>query len=284
MPKLPKKEIIVFVGGDFHCSHRVGLTPPAWQWKTGEHRGSQLESVHQHQKYGKIQAECWKTFRRLVRSVGPFDVAFLMGDLIDGSGTRSGGTELITTDRDVQRDMAICCVQEIDARVIIGVRGTSYHTGETEDWEDQLYAHFDAQTGYHAKVGDHEWPRIHGVTFDLKHHIGSSGIPHGQWTALGKEWLWNQLWADAGYAPQADLIFRGHVHTAIGGWRYVGNRRVEVATTPALQAMGSKFGARRCSRLVDWGFYVLRITPKGNVCLEPHVIQINTQKAAPTDL
>lgn len=282
--KLPKREISVFVGGDFHCSHRVGLTPPAWQWKTDANEIEDLESVHQQHKYGRIQAECWKTYKTLLKQTGPFDVAFLMGDLIDGTGERSGGTELITTDRDVQRDMAIQCVQELGAPIIVGVRGTPYHTGDSEDWEDQVYSYFNARSGYRAKVGDHEWPRINGVTFDLKHQVGSSAVPHGSWTALGKEWLWNQLWADAGYSPQADYIFRGHVHTAIGGWRFVGKRRVEVASTPALQAMGSKFGARRCSRLVDWGFYVLRITVKGNVSLEPHVIQIDSQKAKTTDL
>ncbi len=283
MSKLPKREITVFIGGDFHCAHRVGLTPPTWQWKDvpGD---STLESVHQHQKYGRIQAECWKTYTHLLKQAGPFDVAFLMGDLIDGTGVRSGGTELITTDRDVQRDMAIQCIEAIDARVLIGVRGTPYHTGDAEDWEDQVYTHFDHQTDCHAKVGDHEWPRIHGVTFDLKHEVGSSGIPHGAWTPLGREWVWNSLWADAGYAPRADYIFRGHVHTAVGGWRFVGKRRVEVASTPALQAMGSKYGARRCSRLVDWGFYVLRITCKGNVSLEPYVIQIDSQKANVTEL
>ena len=70
----------VVIGGDKHCGHRVGLTPPDWQ------------SAILGRKYYNIQRELWKEFTGIMDYLKPIDVLMMNGDAIDGRGERSGGT------------------------------------------------------------------------------------------------------------------------------------------------------------------------------------------------
>ena len=63
-----KKRVLVI--GDAHCGHTSGLTPPKWQTRD-------------------CQSEVWEWYYHLVRTLNP-DVLFVMGDMIDGKGKRSG--------------------------------------------------------------------------------------------------------------------------------------------------------------------------------------------------
>lgn len=96
MKKRPFKRFLI--GADLHCSHRVGLTPPRFQ--------SQIKG----KKYYKIQNECYDWYAKELETLKPIDIYCLNGDLIDGDGGRSGGTELITTDIREQREMAGACI------------------------------------------------------------------------------------------------------------------------------------------------------------------------------
>jgi hypothetical protein len=93
-----KKRIIVL--GDLHCGHVAGLTPPAYQYKEVE------ESTTKHNKWAKLQNDLWIQYINLLERYKPFDVGFAMGDLIDGKEAKSGGTELIYSDRNSQVDMS----------------------------------------------------------------------------------------------------------------------------------------------------------------------------------
>lgn len=176
------------------------------------------------------------------------------GDAIDGKGFRSGGSELITTDRQEQTNIAIECIDQAvggSAKVLM-TYGTGYHTGNEEDWEGLIAKHFD------AKIGSHEWVTAEGVTFDFKHHIGSSQVPHGRSTSLNREGLWSHLWAESAATPKSDILIRSHVHyhSYCGDLTFSPGLRM---TTPALQAAGTKFGARRCSGTVDFGFLLFDV-------------------------
>jgi len=219
----------VFAGGDAHCGSSVGLTPPDWQ-TTPE------------------QEEAWDMFCTWVEVYGPWDLAIWNGDMIDGKGKRSGGTEQITTDRGKQVDMAEQVITAVGAKNNLLIFGTPYHTGQDEDWEERLAKQI------HAPIKDHAFVNIGGVVFSIKHKVGASTIPHGRLTALAKEKLWNTIWAvEKEQNPKAQIILRSHVHYHV----YCGQKGPnwwKAITLPALQGLGSKFGARQCSGTVDWGF------------------------------
>jgi len=239
----------ILVIADLHCGHVAGLTPPRWQISPGSEKNST-----KREKFAAFQKEAWNWYVRKTSAHGPYDVVVCNGDAIDGRGERSGGTELIVSDREEQCDMATYCIQRVMGRKtkLIMTYGTAYHTGDKEDWEGGI------AKGLNGKIGAHEWIDAEGVVFDLKHHIGSSDVPYGRHTQSAKQALWSLLWAEQALTPKADILLRSHVHYLQAcldeamrpEWRF---------TTPALQGMGSKFGARRCSGVVSFGFLVFEV-------------------------
>jgi hypothetical protein len=263
------KRLVVL--SDFHCGHRVGLTTPEHQWAV------EGEVNRVQKKFGTIQKECWEWFRREINNLKPIDILVANGDLIDGRGHRSGGIELVLPDRNQQVEMAADILSITEAKEIIIVRGTPYHVGEEESLEDMVAKLVD------CKIGDHEWITIkYGkkeTTFDFKHHISGSQVPHGRATALKRDELWNALWAEAGYQPRADWIIRSHVHYYESSIRYSGGRRKVGIITPALQAMGTRFGAQRMSGLVDYGFLHWDFYGDGTWNFVEHILVVESQKA-----
>ncbi|GAH16939.1 unnamed protein product, partial [marine sediment metagenome] len=185
-----------------------------------------------------------------------------LGDAIDGTGWRSGGTELITTSLEEQVDMAVDVCNSVRLHgkkgfKIYGVNGTAYHTASSDgdDWDSVLCE----QAGWES-IGSHEWIDVNGCIFDLKHDIGSSSVPHCRMTALAKAKLWNQLWAVKGGQPNSNVIIRAHAHYNI----HCGGPGWLAMILPALQGAGSKFGGRKCEGSVDWGITVVDVDNKGH--------------------
>jgi hypothetical protein len=145
-----------------------------------------------------------------------------------------------------------------DTKLIL-TYGTPYHTGDQEDYENKIADDLNAE-----KIGGQEWVETEKVVFDFKHFIGSSQVPHGRHTASAREALWSELWAQRGLAPRSDVIIRSHVHYH----QYCGDALSLRMTTPCLQTLGSKFGSRKCSGLVDYGFLVFEVT-RGKVEWDP---------------
>ena len=244
---------------DVHGGHRAGLTPAGYQ--------DALDGAFPF--FARLQRETWKWFADEVDALKPFHAAAWVGDMIDGRGEKSGGTELITPDRNTQLNIAESVVGYVGAETNRFVRGTGYHTGNVEDFEDNLASRFD------AKISDQAWIRKHGVTFHLKHHIGSTSTPYGKGTPLMKDMLWSLLWAEMEAQPKANIFLRGHTH------RYLGiddvGPRGEIRQgycLPALQAAATKFGARRCSGIVHFGFMHFDIYPDGRVIWAKHILNI----------
>ena len=261
-----KRGIII---SDPHCGHLTGLTPPAWQIKRPS------KSKTKRNKWSVLQEELWKHYKSLLKKFGPFDFGFSLGDSIDGDGGRSGGVELITADREEQADMAVAVHDQVRLSANkgfewVGVYGTAYHAGQSEDFENIV-----ADRAGFKKIGSHEWADVNGCIFDLKHHCGSSTIPHGRFTAPAKERLWNVLWAERELVPKARIILRGHVHYHA----YCGEPGWVAMTLPALQGVGTKYGSRRCSGMVHWGLTVVDVDNDGGFDWHSEVIQINAQKA-----
>ena len=242
----------VMICGDPHCGHRAGLTPPSQHNTPGKDASDAIKTLSRAAK------KLWSIFSREVKARPRPDLLVLNGDSIDGRGERSGGSELITTDRHEQAEMAAEIIRFVKPKKLMLTYGTPYHTGNNgEDYEahvvksvntDKLGNKYKDQIQTELKA--HAYFKIGGVTFDCKHKIGASGIPHGRATALMKENLWSSVWAEYKDVPRGDVFIRSHVHYHV----FVGDSKKLMMTTPALQAQGSKYGARECSGMVDWGF------------------------------
>ena len=223
----------LLVLSDLHCGHVAGLTPSEWQTPDSA--------------YYEAQKEQWEWYRKEVKKHGPYDVVLVNGDAIDGKGRATGGSELITSDRLEQSRMATAAIRQAfsEQTKLYMTYGTAYHTGKGEDFESVVATEAGAE-----KIGSHIWLDIEGVVFDAKHHIGASSVPHGRYTAAARADIWNALWAERGQQPRSDVLIRSHVHYFTMSCDAHRTR----LTTPALQGHGSKYGARRCEGIVDYGF------------------------------
>jgi hypothetical protein len=244
---------------DFHSGSNVGLTPPAYQYKYISNPTS--EEHRRQNKWSRLQKECWNWYINTLNILKPIDKAFLLGDLVEGDGSRSGGTELITTDRKKQVSMAIEVIEAIEAEGMVMVFGTPYHTGQAEDFEDDIAKHFG------IKIGGHEWENINGCTFDLKHKQSNCKNPA---TSIWNEIVDNREWAVLGEQPKADVLVRAHSHRfcCIKIEGCVG------ISVPALQAYGTKFGARACSRKVQFGLVAVDVWPDGEIVERIHIAKL----------
>lgn len=239
----PKKVAIV---SDFHCGHHAGLTHPDFD---------AMPSKNNPPFYAlwKSRRRHWDWFASEVSQFKP-DIVIANGDLIDGKGMKSGATELITADREEQCDMATAILEEMKAKSNYLTFGTPYHTGDQEDMERQISKAIKAD-----KIGSHDWLDVNGLIFDYRHHTSSSIVPYGRGTMIARERLWNVLWSGDDYGfPKADVVVRSHVHY----FSYIGGRGWLAMTTPALQGLGTKYGARRMSGTVDFGFITFEVKDK----------------------
>lgn len=230
----------VVVISDLHCGHITGLTPPGYQ-QTG------------HDLFAKFQRESWIWYINMIERLKPIDVLIVNGDCIDGRQERSGGRELVTGDRFEQTRMAHICIDQFKAKKIYMTRGTPYHTGQLEQWEDNLAENLD------ANIKDKQKLNINGCIFDVRHKVGRSTIPHGRFTQMARRGMWEDLMTVGKSEKRANIIIASHVHYFI----YAGhsNNRLMI-TTPALQGY-SQYGAKECEGSVDYGFIKFDITENG---------------------
>jgi len=103
--------------------------------------------------------------------------------------------------------------------------------------------------------------------------VGRSIIPHGRFTALGRERLWNVLWAEHDEYPKADIIVRSHVHYYGGCF----GSNWEAITTPALQGPKTKFGARIATGTVDFGLVWYDIESKRIWRRNARIVKLKSQ-------
>jgi len=214
-----------------------------------------LSDMHCGSKWGLVKDNnnpLWKWFIGKINENRPYDICLVNGDAIDGKGERSGGTEQLTADRIEQKDMAIEILQEIDAKKYLFTYGTPYHVGKEEDWEKLIADHFN------ARISGQDFFDINGLQFHAKHKIAGSTIPHGRFTPLARQRVWNLFWADSGGVPRTDVFIRSHVHY----FDYCGDDSFLAMITPALQGWGSKYGERMCEGTVSFGFIVFDVASR----------------------
>jgi hypothetical protein len=255
----PKRAVVI---SDPHCGHQVGLTHPDFDARPQNSRSDAY-------RLWKLRRACWNFVSDKAAELQPIDLLIVNGDCIDGKGDKSGATELITADRDEQCDMAVAAIEQFNAGAIVMSYGTAYHTGVREDHENKIAKQVKA-----LKIGSHDWVDVNGLIFDYRHHVGSSVIPHGRHTAIARERLWAVLWAERGEYPRSDVLIRSHVHYHA----YCGGDDWLAMTTPALQAYGSKFGARRASGVVDYGFVSFDVVNRESYSWRNHILRFKRHK------
>jgi hypothetical protein len=249
----------VLLAGDFHCGHKAGLTPQGYQLPLD----SAVDKI-----FAEFERESWDFFTASIDSLRPFTHAIFNGDLIDGDGKKSKGTELLTTDRNIQVDMAVKVIDTVGAKINVITYGTPYHTGDGEAFEYNIAQ----QTG--AMLNAENLLSIGGVIFNVKHHTGGSSTPYGAATPLLKDALWSDLWAQLENNPTADIVVRSHTHTFI---RIDDGFRTAVVL-PALQGAMTKYGSLRMSKVVHWGYGYVDIFADGRYAFHEVLYTPESQK------
>lgn len=227
----------VLVLSDLHCGHVMGLTPPRY---------------HQHE----YQEKFWEWFRTKVAVLGKVDVLVVNGDAIDGKNTKAGGQHIYEASRIAQVDIAAECLSLVKAKRIYIVRGTEYHTGVEEDFENIL----SQQIGTDGVAYDALPINIGGLDFHFKHHTGNSSVPWTRGAAAVRSHVWQILERSlSGQKTPPDVSVRSHVHYFVQTRSSLGT----VLTTPALQ-LSSSYGVRRCDGIHDVGFVYFDIENKNS--------------------
>ncbi len=250
---------------DLHCGHRVGLTPPAYQ------RRELAASDRKDAKYYKAAIELWNVYDDFIQELQPIDILLCNGDAIDGS---NNATELITTDRKVQVDIATECLLHAKAETIVLTYGTGFHTGRTgkaEDWEEILAEKVEAQT-----IDSELFLDVNGCIIKCRHFIERSKIFHGRFTPVSRQALENVIAVIRGEEPLVDLFLFSHVHYNINCGE---PNRWQAITLPALQGKESKFGSRVCGGTVDFGVTRIDVEDDGAYNWQCYTALVESQKA-----
>ena len=231
---------------DLHCGHLTGITPPDW-WYSNESETSWRKKIANYQKWA------WKEYLEYIKELGPFNRLIVLGDCIDGKGERGTGKEHLTTDRDEQCQIATECIKACKCSTITMVRGTPYHTGGKEEWENPI-----ART-LGCEIHDHDFIEVNGVGISARHFIGGTSVPSGKATSILKEQVSNDQWCrEYEEHPKANIFLRGHLHRNI----VIDEPRTLSIIAPGLQGW-TTFGARVCSLPVHFGMMAIEIDDKG---------------------
>lgn len=237
----PRPYRIVSVS-DFHCGNIAGLTPP--QFNPDSPDGYKM-FVYRRNMYDWFLGE--------IQKLQPIDLCVANGDLIDGKGAKTGGTEQIALSRPKQIEMAIQALKDIGAAEYAFTYGTGYHTGPEDDLELPIAQEFG------GKIEDVYTRNVNGLVMRWRHHIGGSQSPTGRATPLLRQQEWDILWSIDGEFEKADVQLFSHVHY----FQSYTNRFGTAFTHPALQGLGgSQLGARRLGGIVDFGFLHFDVTAR----------------------
>ena len=125
----------------------------------------------------------------------------------------------------------------------------------------------DIANHFKCKIGAHEWEEVNGCMFDLKHKQGNCDNPT---TGLWQQIRDHREWAGLGEQPKANVLIRAHTH------RFCILKLEDCIgiTIPAFQAYGTKFGARQCSRKVQFGLVALDVWPDGVIVEHIHIAKL----------
>lgn len=227
----------ILVISDTHCGSQVGLTPPAWQTST---------------THGLV----WDKYVEIVKSLAPIHTIVVNGDTIDGQGYKSAGIDLITTDPYIQQEMAAQVIEVARAKNLVILAGTAAHTGVNGlsldidrgvlDIAKNLAKNRYKSAKYYLQCDLH----VDNIIINFRHFTGARGNPTTRRSTGVLDQVWEEIRVAKGRKERcADILVRSHVHYHV----YSGDTDNLVVITPALQLEGSKYAAKLCNGITDWG-------------------------------
>ena len=230
----------ILVVSDMHCGSLNGLTPPSW-----------MISSKRNKRISKLQEEMWGCYTDWVKEIGSVDLLVCNGDLIDGKARKNGGVELLTTDMISQTDIALECLDEVKYKDALFTYGTSYHVSNSagDDYERIIADHCKGTIDSRLRFN------IEGVKFDVRHHVSSSSVPNGRFSAIAKNRFWDIITAEKSQGDPSNVYIRSHVHY----YNYCGGADWCAFCTPALQSPGTDYGARICVGDTDFGLMLFTV-------------------------
>lgn len=268
---MKSKRIVVF--SDPHCGHRIGLTPPRHQPEADKDAPAYVK------KFVLERKRMWDWFADHIERLEQIDYLIVNGDMIEGKGVRSGGTELLTADRDEQATIAADVINFVKAKNVFATFGTPYHVGCEEDWEVVACS----KVNNFRKIEAEAHFEVNGLQIACRHYIGNTSSPASRGTALANAQVKQMLWATRDQQPLANLIIRSHIHRAFAIQDPALN--FMALTTPALQGCGSKYGARQCDGLpVDFGFVTIDVESKTKWAVKFHIAPAEYARSSVTRL
>ena len=189
------KKILIL--SDFHSGHVLGLS-------------SKSDCVNNYQK------TAWKFFIEGIKKYAPYDIIFCNGDLIDGKNPKDGGKECITTDLQEQSEITSRVIKEIikvnkKEPKIFFTYGTPYHVSGDCNFENLIASQF-RKSIKEKNIDNRLLIKVNDITFDLRHKVGSSNMPHTKLSSVGREILFGMLKESAEGREKADVYIRSHVH------------------------------------------------------------------------
>lgn len=226
---------IIFIS-DPHCGHIGGYVPKSYR----------QDIYPRQEEYSGWIDENINAFK-------PYDLCICGGDMVDGKGKKSGGTELLSSDMSVQSDMAVELLRLVNAPKVYMAMGTDYHVGSEEQWESIIAQKIGAICCEEEVMVD-----VAGKIIDVKHHTGKSSTPYTTQNATLKHGIWQTL---KGY--KIDILARGHIHE----FSLTLKNGQFVITLPGMQ-YDSRYGKKICNGYIDYGFLIVDIKANGTISFQ----------------
>lgn len=213
----------VLVVSDIHVGHRLGLWHPSLKDPLGE-----TTSMNAGQRW---LYECWRELYRIAKERKPA-VLVVNGDLLDGEGRASMGTEQATTLTVAQQKGAIKLLEpfaDIVDEVFVLV-GTPYHDGVNGSNVEAVAS----ALGAVPRANNKDWHShehldldVDGVIINFNHEIAVASSFYRA-TPYYREAMFAAMAELSGAYPHAKCIVRSHAHS----WIHVENVSTHVVGTP----------------------------------------------------
>lgn len=196
-----------------HVGHRLGLCPPKWAMAQG--------GIY-HPTDGQLGLlECWQKVAS--EWSGP-DIMVVVGDAIDGQGSKTKGTEQWTTDLYDQLMAASELIRMWRPKRIYLINGTGYHVDAGGRPLEALLGDIlgaEIIGPNRMRSAEELFLRAGGKTFHFSHHI-MVGTGWYKTTALAREMVFALL--NESHKHRVDVVVRAHVHyhVTVGFTRQLG--------------------------------------------------------------
>jgi hypothetical protein len=240
----------------------------------------------------KLQKKLYETWMWVKDSLSQKPhVLCLNGEGIDGANTKQQGQQSWTPD--INDQIADCCklLREIKYTNFVVTRGSGYHVQKDATNYDELLAREMKATPYRGFFQDYKdydtnrnaitrtdyWVdfRIHGIVFNVTHHIAFSKWASYQPMAISRE-LANMEFLKGKYWKPEDfpsVVVRSHVHY----YCRVEFPRYTAFTTPCLKMPDAHlYRGGMAGTAPSLGAVEVIVESNGKIIVEPHIVS-NTE-------